>query len=94
MSAHGSLCLSLFLVTLESTIVSTSQMSIANALNNVKESGWINTAYLLTFTGFLVIIAKFSETLGQKLLLCSSQCLFVIFSLACGASNSMLNLSV
>ena len=46
-----SLCLSLLLSTLETTIVSTSLVSIADALHRFDQSGWVVTSYLLTYTG-------------------------------------------
>ena len=52
---YHSLCLSLFLSTLETTIVGTSIISIADALHNFDLSGWIVTSYLLTYTGWLAL---------------------------------------
>jgi MFS family permease len=43
--------IALFLSTLETTIVSTSLVSITNALDGFSLSSWIVTAYLLTYTG-------------------------------------------
>ncbi|KAI1087573.1 drug resistance transporter EmrB/QacA subfamily [Rostrohypoxylon terebratum] len=45
------LCLSLFLSTLETTIVSTSLISITNALGDFEQRDWVVTAYLITYTG-------------------------------------------
>ncbi|OTB06093.1 hypothetical protein M426DRAFT_259520 [Hypoxylon sp. CI-4A] len=45
------ICVSLLLSTLETTIVSTSLVSIVDALHGFDRSGWIVTAYLLTYTG-------------------------------------------
>jgi len=47
----GKLILSLFLSTLETTIVSTSLISITNALNGFHEASWVVTSYMLTYTG-------------------------------------------
>ena len=46
-----SLCLSLFLSTIETTIVSTSLVAITNVLDGFQKSSWIVTSYLLTYTG-------------------------------------------
>lgn len=46
-----SLCLGLFLVNFEVTIVSTALVSIANDFNDFTRSSWVITAYLLTYTG-------------------------------------------
>ena len=54
------LCLSLLLSTLETTIVSTSLVSITNALSGFENRDWVVTSYLLTYTG---MVAPF---LGKK----------------------------
>jgi MFS family permease len=100
--------LSLFLSTLEVTIVSTSLVSITNALNGFDKSSWIVTSYLLTYTGgfllppknfrrlislgFLLLFAKFSDIFGRKVMLLLALLIFVAFSSVCGASQSMLQL--
>jgi hypothetical protein len=45
------LCVSLLLSTLETTIVSTSLVSITNALSGFENRDWVVTSYLLTYTG-------------------------------------------
>jgi MFS family permease len=47
------LCLGLLLSVLESTITSTALISITDALNGSHKSGWVVTAYLLTYSGCL-----------------------------------------
>lgn len=44
-------CLNLFLSNLETTIVSTSLVSISNSLHSFSSSSWVVTAYLVTYTG-------------------------------------------
>ncbi|KAK0722635.1 major facilitator superfamily transporter [Lasiosphaeria miniovina] len=88
------LCLSLLLSTLETTIVSTSLVSIVNALDGFSQSGWVVTAYFLTYTGFLVVYAKLSDIVGCKLLIMFAVAVFTVFSIACGLSSSMLLLIV
>ncbi|KAK3294143.1 major facilitator superfamily transporter [Chaetomium fimeti] len=88
------LCISMLLSTLETTIVSTSLVSMANDLQGFGQAGWVVTAYFLTYTGFLVIYAKLSDIFGTKLLLLCAIALFTVFSLACGASSTMLQLIV
>ena len=48
--------MALFLSTVETTIVSTSLVSITNALGGFDERDWIVTAYLLTYTGAVALI--------------------------------------
>ncbi|KAF5593558.1 major facilitator superfamily transporter [Fusarium subglutinans] len=88
------LCLSLLLSTLETTIVSTALVSIVDALQGFNMAGWIVTSYLVTYTGFLIIYSKLSDIFGCKLMLLLAITIFTIFSMACGASNSMVPLIV
>jgi len=47
--------IALFLSTLETTIISTSLVAIADALSGFDERNWVVTAYFLTYTGTLLI---------------------------------------
>lgn len=58
----ASLCLSLFLSTIETTIVSTALVAITNALNGFVKSNWIVTSYLLTYAGRHSVKYKMCET--------------------------------
>ncbi|KAK1976608.1 major facilitator superfamily transporter [Colletotrichum cereale] len=88
------LCVSLLLSTLETTIVSTALVSIVDSRHGFDKASWIVTAYLLTYTGFLIIFSKLSDILGCKLVLLFAITLFTVFSIACGASKSMLSLTI
>ncbi|KAF5716830.1 major facilitator superfamily transporter [Fusarium mundagurra] len=90
----SALCLSLLLSTLETTIVSTSLVSIVDALQGFNMAGWIVTSYLVTYTGFLIIYSKLSDIFGCKLMLLLAITIFTVFSMACGASDSMVPLIV
>ncbi|KAF2690332.1 putative multidrug resistance protein fnx1 [Lentithecium fluviatile CBS 122367] len=83
------LCLSIFLVNFEISIVSTSLISITDDLKQFGRSSWIITGYLLTYTAFLVILAKLSDQLGRKTILIACLAVFTIFSGACGAAQTM-----
>jgi hypothetical protein len=48
--------IALFLSTLETTIVSTSLVSIADALSGFEERNWVVTSYFLTYTGKIICI--------------------------------------
>jgi len=51
LTGRDRICMSLLLSTLETTIVSTSLVSIVNDLKGFGQSGWVVTAYMLTYTG-------------------------------------------
>ncbi|KAI5457173.1 drug resistance transporter EmrB/QacA subfamily [Mariannaea sp. PMI_226] len=86
--------LALFLSTLETTIVSTSLVSITNAVSGFHLRDWVVTAYLVTYTGFLVVYAKISEVFGRKTMYLGGLLIFIIFSLLCGGSTNILELIV
>ncbi|OJJ45663.1 hypothetical protein ASPZODRAFT_68734 [Penicilliopsis zonata CBS 506.65] len=94
MSIPTRMCVSLLLSTLETTIVSTALVSITNALDGFSRRDWIVTSYLLTYTGFLTIYAKFSDIFGRKVLFLLGIGIFVVFSILCGVSQSILTLIV
>ncbi|PUU83263.1 major facilitator superfamily domain-containing protein [Tuber borchii] len=86
--------LALFLSTLETTIVSTSLVSITNALNGFGRGTWVVTSYMLTYTGFLMIYAKFSDIFGRKPMMLIALLVFTVFSTVCGTSQNMLQLII
>ncbi|KAF2004138.1 major facilitator superfamily transporter [Amniculicola lignicola CBS 123094] len=88
------MCLGLFLASLESTIVSTSLISISNSLHGFQRSSWIVASYLLSYTGFLLIIAKLSDVFGRKSMMVFCLCLFIAFSIGCGFAQTMTQLIV
>jgi hypothetical protein len=51
----------LLLSTLETTIVSTSLVSIVDDLHGFDRSGWLVTSYLVTYTGIDAIRLNFDE---------------------------------
>ncbi|EMR63741.1 putative mfs multidrug transporter protein [Eutypa lata UCREL1] len=75
------LCLSLLLSTLETTIVSTSLISISNALGGFDQRDWVVTSYLITYT-------------GRKWLLLLALAFFTVFSIICGSIYNMVHLVI
>ncbi|MCJ1327435.1 hypothetical protein MMC10_004104 [Thelotrema lepadinum] len=86
------LCLCVFLVNLEITIVSTSLVTIAESFEEFDQTNWVVSAYLVTYTSFLIPWAKFSDIFGRKWPFLQAFAIFTVFSGGCGASQSMLQL--
>lgn len=86
--------IALFLSTLETTIVSTSLVSITNTLNGFNLRDWVVTAYLITYTGFLIMYAKLGDVFGRKTMYLLGLGIFIIFSCLCGASTNIVELQV
>jgi MFS family permease len=82
----------LFLTNLEIPIVTTSLVAITSDLGDVDNIGWVISSYLLGYVCVLVIFAKLSDIMGRKLIMSVSLFLFIVFSGACGAAQSFVQL--
>ncbi|KAJ2971514.1 hypothetical protein NUW58_g9397 [Xylaria curta] len=90
----AALSLCLFLTNLEIPIVVTALVDITNQLGGFSESNWVVSAYLLGYAGILIIVAKLSDIFGRKPVLLVMVLVFVVFSGACGASQSIRQLII
>ncbi|KAG9673376.1 MFS general substrate transporter, partial [Aureobasidium melanogenum] len=88
------LCLALLLATLDTTIISTSLITIASDLGHFDQASWIMVAYLLTYSGFLLIFTRLSDVLGRKSMLLFSIVMFLVWSIGCGFSQTLKQLIV
>jgi len=79
---------------MEVSIVATALVPIADQLHALNQTSWIVTAYLLTYTGFLIIFAKLSDVFGRKEVLITTLLLFTVFSGACAAAKTIEQLLV
>ncbi|KAK1142913.1 hypothetical protein N8T08_007154 [Aspergillus melleus] len=87
--AGAGLCICLFLPTLEISIVSTSLITLGNELHGFDQTAWIPNAYILTYSGFLMIWSRCGDIFGVKASLLSSLALFIAFSGGCGAAKTL-----
>jgi EmrB/QacA subfamily drug resistance transporter len=88
----GAILLTLFLASLDQTVVGTALPRIITDLNGAKLYAWVVTAYLLTSTITVPIYGKFSDVFGRKVMLMSGVCLFLLGSWLSGASQNMTQL--
>ncbi|KAI1260126.1 drug resistance transporter [Xylariaceae sp. FL1019] len=93
-AATISLGLALFLVNFEITIVSTALVSIADDLHGYSKESWVVTAYLITYTAGLVIVAKLSDHFGRKNVYLATLLFFAAFSGGCGGAQTMVQLII
>lgn len=77
---------------MESSVTSTAVLVITDELGGFSKSSWLFTAYLLTYSGLPIIWAKISDIFGRKICLLVALLLFVIFSAACGAAQTTVQL--
>ncbi|NTV63080.1 MAG: DHA2 family efflux MFS transporter permease subunit [Oscillochloris sp.] len=86
--------LSLFLSSLDQTIVSTALPRIVADLKGIELLSWVSTAYLLASTTMVPIYGKLSDIYGRKIILIVGIAIFLISSILCGLSQSMLQLVI
>ena len=88
----GAILLTLFLASLDQTVVGTALPRIITDLNGANLYAWVVTAYLLTSTITVPIYGKFSDVFGRKVMLMIGVGLFLIGSWLSGASQNMTEL--
>ncbi|KAK8080770.1 hypothetical protein PG997_008588 [Apiospora hydei] len=91
---HSCLLLGLFMAAIESSIVTTALVPIAAALMDFQNANWVVAAYLITYTGFLIIFARISDLCGRKPTLIAAIIIFTVFSGACTAAQTMTQLII
>src|SRR5712691_13205655 len=80
------LMLSMLLAALDQTIVGTAEPRIIASLSGFNRYPWVATAYMLTSTIIVPIIAKLSDLFGRKWFFLWGATVFVATSALCGAS--------
>ncbi|NTV65895.1 MAG: MFS transporter, partial [Oscillochloris sp.] len=86
--------LSLFLSSLDQTIVSTALPRIVSDLRGIELLAWVSTSYLLASTAMVPIYGKLSDIYGRKIILLFGITVFLIGSVLCGLAGSMLQLVI
>lgn len=83
------LCLSVFLVALDQTIIAPALGAITAQFNSVKDIGWYGSAYLLTTTALQPLYGKLYNSFPVKIVYLSAVFIFEVGSLVCAiAPNS------
>ncbi len=86
--------LSLFLASMESTVVATAMPTIVGQLGGLEHYSWVFSAYMLASTTAVPLYGKLSDIYGRRKLYVSAMALFLIGSVWCGRANSMTELIV
>ncbi|KAI8952024.1 putative multidrug resistance protein fnx1 [Xylaria longipes] len=84
----------MFLVNLEVPVVITALVSITSDLQGFENVAWVVASYLLGYVGIIVICAKFSDIFGRKIVFVLSIAIFIIFSAACSAAQTLTQLII
>ena len=84
--------LSLFLASMESTVVATAMPTIVGQLGGLEHYSWVFSAFMLASTTTVPIYGKLSDIYGRRKLYVFAMGLFLIGSFLCGLANSMTTL--
>jgi len=87
------LMMGMFLAALDQTIVATAIRTIADDLKGLDEQAWATTAYLITSTIVTPLYGKLSDIYGRKKFFLAAISIFVVGSMLCTLSQSMLQLA-
>ncbi|KAK9234809.1 major facilitator superfamily domain-containing protein [Lipomyces kononenkoae] len=80
------LCLAIFLVALDNTIIATAIPRITDHFGALNDVGWYGSAYLLTTCAFQLIFGKFYTFFPVKWVFLTTIVIFEIGSAVCGAA--------
>src|SRR5205823_12369661 len=83
------LMLGMSLASLDTTIVGTAMPTIVGKLGGITLYSWVFSVYLLTSTTSVPIYGKLADLFGRKPVFLFGTTLFLIGSVASGASQSM-----
>lgn len=84
--------LSLFLASMESTVVATAMPTIVGQLGGLEHYSWVFSAFMLASTTAVPLYGKLSDIYGRRKLYVSAMALFLIGSVWCGWADSMTQL--
>ncbi|KAJ7197012.1 major facilitator superfamily domain-containing protein [Mycena pura] len=88
------LCLSVFLVALDNTIIATAIPKITDQFNSLDDVGWYGSAYLLTTSAFQLLFGRFYSFLSIKWVYIAAISIFELGSLICGIAPNSITLIV
>ncbi len=88
----GALMLVLLLAALDQTIVATALPTIVGDLGGLSHLSWVTSAFLLAQTAVTPLYGKLGDLYGRKRILQSAVMLFLVGSVLCGLSRSMIEL--
>ncbi|MEC3979693.1 MDR family MFS transporter [Amycolatopsis sp. H20-H5] len=89
-AVFGAVLLGMLLAALDQTIVGTALPTIVGDLGGAGHLSWVVTSYLLAETIMTVVIGKFGDLFGRKLMFQLSVIIFGVGSFFCGFADSML----
>jgi EmrB/QacA subfamily drug resistance transporter len=86
--------LSLFMASMESTVVATAMPTIATQLGGLELYSWVFSAYMLASTTTVPLFGKLSDIYGRRPIYAAALGLFLAGSLLCGMATSIQQLII
>ncbi len=83
------LMLSLFLASMESTVVSTGMPTIISQLGGLESYSWVFTAFMLASTTTVPLYGKLSDLFGRRPVFAAAMAIFLGGSALCGLATTM-----
>ncbi|MEW6084675.1 MAG: MDR family MFS transporter [Chloroflexota bacterium] len=84
--------LSLFLASMESTVVATAMPTIVGQLGGLENYSWVFSAFMLASTTTVPLYGKLSDIYGRRRLFVLAMALFLIGSVLCGLATTLTQL--
>src|SRR5262245_51954918 len=81
--------LSLFMASMEATVIATAMPTIAAQLGGLEIYSWAFATYMLTSTCTVPVYGKLSDIYGRRIIYAVAMVIFLIGSILCGLSQSM-----
>lgn len=81
--------LSLFMASMEATVIATAMPTIVSQLGGLEIYSWAFAAYMLTSTCTVPVYGKLSDIYGRRIIYAIAMGLFLLGSVLCGLSQSM-----
>ncbi|KAI1384991.1 putative efflux pump [Hypoxylon trugodes] len=88
------LCLSVFLMALDNSIITTAIPKITDAFHSLPDVGWYGSAYLLTTAALQLLFGKFYTFLSIKWVYLTAIGIFELGSLICGVAQNSVTLII
>src|SRR5512139_1327641 len=92
MLVTAGIMLSLFLASMESTVVATAMPTIVGQLGGLSIYSWVFSAFMLASTTTVPVYGKLSDIYGRRPLFAIAMALFLTGSVLCGHAANMTQL--
>ncbi|KAJ6566891.1 member of the major facilitator superfamily [Mycena capillaripes] len=83
------MAIGIFLCAMDQTIVVSSYAAIGSELNQLQNTSWIATAYMMTLTSFQPLYGKMSDIFGRKACLLFAYTIFALGCLCCSFAKTL-----